>query len=347
VAKPPMKKLVFISHAAYERRVAIVLKKWIEKTFGRDKCSVFVSSDPSDIVAGEEWLPKILQNLKRCALLITLYSPRSRRRSWVHCEAGCAWVRGTPIIPVCHSGLDIADLEMPIATKQGLLADNKRFPASFFAAVGKHLNIACRGRVNHDVFHTELRRAISRCVRLLEGAVEWPRILEEADALLRHLRTSFCHIDYVISFNSGGMILADLLGSACRADGVIEGDVRILTLQLARQNGRGQQHLVEIIHEDLSTVMFKHLLQDGAQVLLVDDFVTRGASIKKVHRYLVQQVGVSRDNLHTAVLGRRKGVNLSCVDYRGGITYSDNLVLPYGRTGRSWECLSSSARARQ
>jgi hypothetical protein len=38
----------------------------------------------------------------------------------VQFEVGAAWMKGVPIIPVCHSGMKVAELPMPLALKQGV-----------------------------------------------------------------------------------------------------------------------------------------------------------------------------------------------------------------------------------
>lgn len=58
--------------------------------------------------------------LRECAIVVILCSPESITRPWINFEAGAAWMRNIPIIPVCHSGLLPRDLPMPLSLRQGI-----------------------------------------------------------------------------------------------------------------------------------------------------------------------------------------------------------------------------------
>ena len=81
---------------------------------------VFVSSDTESIAAGEEWLKSLEQALDDCAVFLILCSPQSIKRPWINFEAGAAWIRKIPIVPICHAGLTPRDLPMPLSLRQAI-----------------------------------------------------------------------------------------------------------------------------------------------------------------------------------------------------------------------------------
>jgi hypothetical protein len=114
-----MTKRVFLSHVSAEHAVAAALKAHLVKDF-LGLLNVFVSSDGESVAAGEQWLTSIETALAECDLLITLCSPHSIRRPWINFEAGAAWMRKIPLIPVCHGDLAPSDLPMPLSLRQGI-----------------------------------------------------------------------------------------------------------------------------------------------------------------------------------------------------------------------------------
>ena len=81
---------------------------------------IFVSSDRSTIAAGEKWLEEVDKALKRADLQIVLCSRDSVGRPWVNFEAGAVWLRGIPVVPVCHSGLTPEALPVPLSMLEGV-----------------------------------------------------------------------------------------------------------------------------------------------------------------------------------------------------------------------------------
>ena len=118
-----MKPLVFISHITEEAEVAKALKGLIEPHF-LGLLEVFVSSDGESIKMGQKWLDTVAAASKRCALQIVVCSPKSVTRPWVNFEAGAAWIRDVPVIPLCHSGMTPSQLPIPLSLLQAAtLAD--------------------------------------------------------------------------------------------------------------------------------------------------------------------------------------------------------------------------------
>jgi hypothetical protein len=115
-----MPERVFISHISEEASSANRLKSALERDF-LDLVDVFVSSDGESIEAGEMWLTSIETALSQSAMLLILCSPDSVTRPWINFEAGAAWMRQVPLVPICHAGLGPRDLPMPLSLRQGIV----------------------------------------------------------------------------------------------------------------------------------------------------------------------------------------------------------------------------------
>jgi hypothetical protein len=117
------RKQIFISHISEESAIAQALKKRLLADF-LNLPEIFVSSDRTTIGAGKKWLDEVEKGLKTADLVIVMLSPESVGRPWVNFEAGAVWLRGVPLIPVCHSGTTPETLPMPLNLLQaGSLTD--------------------------------------------------------------------------------------------------------------------------------------------------------------------------------------------------------------------------------
>jgi hypothetical protein len=112
-------KQVFISHISDETEIAKHLKRRLDADF-LGMLEIFVSSDRQTIQAGQKWLDQVDSALKAADVQMVLCSKASVGRPWVNFEAGAAWLRGIPVIPVCHSGLRLVDLPVPLNMLQGV-----------------------------------------------------------------------------------------------------------------------------------------------------------------------------------------------------------------------------------
>jgi hypothetical protein len=112
-------KQVFISHISKESALAQVLKERLLADFA-GRLDVFVSSDRSSIGAGTKWLDEVDQALKQADLVVVMASPESMTRPWVNFEAGAVWLRGTRLVPACHSGMTPATLPNPLNMLQAI-----------------------------------------------------------------------------------------------------------------------------------------------------------------------------------------------------------------------------------
>lgn len=133
------RKQIFISHITGEKELAILIKECISKDF-LGQLDVFVSSDSESIVAGSNFLLAIERTLSCTSLLIVLCSPSSIYRPWVNFELGAAWTRKIPIVPICHSGLRLTDLPLPLSLLQGFEAHNADGLKSLYRLIAELLN---------------------------------------------------------------------------------------------------------------------------------------------------------------------------------------------------------------
>ena len=162
---------IFISHIHEESKLALVLKDWIESTFA-GQCVVFVSSDVDDIPAGSKWLDQIDSALGDSKVFITMCSPNSIIRPWINFETGCAWIKQTPVIPICYSGLSKSHLPQPLSMFQALDLEDEGFPALLFGALGKHLGVMKLPRIAFKEMLTELNEAIAQISDQVPNALE-------------------------------------------------------------------------------------------------------------------------------------------------------------------------------
>lgn len=111
---------IFLSHIGQEAELAGYLKSQIEKDF-LGLVDIFVSTQEQSISLGEKWLDNVSTALKDAAAMLVLCSPWSIARPWINFEAGAGWVKGIPVVPLCHSGMTPVQLPTPLNSLQGTL----------------------------------------------------------------------------------------------------------------------------------------------------------------------------------------------------------------------------------
>jgi hypothetical protein len=116
---------IFLSHSGDESALAEALQEAIDQDF-LGMVKVFMSSDLESIEAGENWVSCVTKAVSEADMLLVLCSPQSIQRPWVNFEAGMAWSRELPIVPLCHGGLETRMLPMPLVLLQGVLVDDPR-----------------------------------------------------------------------------------------------------------------------------------------------------------------------------------------------------------------------------
>lgn len=114
---------IFISHITEEGELAQLFKQQFHKDF-LGMVDVFVSSDQISISVGSKWLDEIDAALKNAHVELILCSEQSVKRPWVNFEAGAGWVKGIPVVPVCHTGMRPVDLPIPLNMLEAIEATN-------------------------------------------------------------------------------------------------------------------------------------------------------------------------------------------------------------------------------
>jgi hypothetical protein len=86
-------------------------------------------------------------------------------RPWVNFEAGCAWLKKIPVVPVCHSGQRLEQLPSPLFLFQGLDMSTPDFldklvqNLTIRASLRKHPRLGNKVRT---AFRTDITDAIRR-----------------------------------------------------------------------------------------------------------------------------------------------------------------------------------------
>lgn len=185
-----MSKRAFISHVSEEAEVAACLKTALARDF-LGFLDVFVSSDGQSIAAGEDWLKSIDEALQGADLVMILCSPASIRRPWINFEAGAAWMRKIPIVPLCHAGLTPRDLPMPLSSRQGLSLSDPAGLQRLYARIADVLSSATPDRSFND-----LARALVKAGEQLRVGVEDSSELDRTRAIKRRLHEALQHKTY-------------------------------------------------------------------------------------------------------------------------------------------------------
>ncbi len=109
---------LFLSYRSVEAKFADLLKKNLVKDF-IGLVDIFLASDISSVPAGSLWLEEVVKGLQQSQFHIIICSKYSVYRPWINYEAGAARVRGIPIFPLCHSGLEPNHLPVPLSESEG------------------------------------------------------------------------------------------------------------------------------------------------------------------------------------------------------------------------------------
>lgn len=151
---------VFISHVTEDVMVALRVKLRLTEDF-LGQLTVFQSSDTESIAAGEEWLSSISRAIRDSSIFIVLCSPMAITRPWVNFEAGAAWMRDVPLIPMCFAGLRPQDLPMPLAARQGLALNDPQGLRRMYGRIAEDLGFQTPVR-DYDALAADLVAATKR-----------------------------------------------------------------------------------------------------------------------------------------------------------------------------------------
>jgi hypothetical protein len=126
---------VFLSHAASDVGIALLLKAEIERRLPGVK--VFCSSDPIDLPPGTRWSAEIQRALRESSLLMFIASERGLQRPWVWFECGTFWFSRKKIIPICLGAVRKATLRPPLWELQAVNGDEPADLKTALAAVAE------------------------------------------------------------------------------------------------------------------------------------------------------------------------------------------------------------------
>ena len=135
------KPYVFISHIGAESTLAALIKEQISQDF-LGMIDVFVSSDSTSISVGSKWLNDIDAALKNAKVELIICSHDSISKPWINFEAGAGWVKGIPVVPICHTSLRPVDLPIPLNMLQGISASDTEGLKRLYAVLSKELGCA-------------------------------------------------------------------------------------------------------------------------------------------------------------------------------------------------------------
>ena len=110
---------LFVSFVHEDEKVASAVQGLLQTELDLRE-EVFLSSDKSQIYAGDRWLEKIKEALLAAEIVILMLSRRSVARPWVNFEAGAAWLADKKVIPVCYGNLSKDALPHPYSAIQAL-----------------------------------------------------------------------------------------------------------------------------------------------------------------------------------------------------------------------------------
>lgn len=151
---------IFISHITEEAPIALLLKEFIEQQFLGLK-TVFASSNVHDLTPGNRWLEKIEDALKESEIMLVICSPSSLTRPWINFEAGCAWMKGMEIIPICHSGQRKDLLPHPFSELQALQLEDSNCGKLLLQALCKHFRITRVPAFDANATYEKIREAMA------------------------------------------------------------------------------------------------------------------------------------------------------------------------------------------
>ena len=129
-----------------------------------------------DLLAGDDWLNRIKEELTEASVVILMLSKRSIKRPWVNFEAGAGWITGKRVIPVCFGNQSKAKLPHPYSLWQAIqIPDDEQYLVNTVAGA---LGIArpaakARGRISTApasenpaslFYDSELGRKLSRAL---------------------------------------------------------------------------------------------------------------------------------------------------------------------------------------
>lgn len=156
------KKGIFISHIHEEAKLGAVVKDWATDAFPGGAATAFLSSDDQDLPAGRKWLDVIEKQVGDAGVMISLLSPASIIRPWVNIELGAAWINHVPVIPLCHSGLTVAQLPRPFGDFNAIVLDHDNAAKRLIGGIADALGLAHSKKLHFENCLKEMRAAATK-----------------------------------------------------------------------------------------------------------------------------------------------------------------------------------------
>ena len=130
------KPVVFISFATADLPLIGVLR---EQLIVKTANKVVFYFAPRDIPGGLNWQQHIVKNLTRAKCVLVFLSPTSAASQWVLFEAGFAYGRRQPVIPVGIRGLRVEKQKPPLSSLQGVNIRSPNAMNELLDLIGHHL----------------------------------------------------------------------------------------------------------------------------------------------------------------------------------------------------------------
>lgn len=338
------KRKVFISHIQEDLPIARVIRQIVQHAFP-DACEVFEFVD--DTSGGDNLPDKVLKNLKKAAVVLMLCSRESIARWWIGVEGGGGWVLGTRIIPICFGGLK--SLPPPLSNITALQLTSSTFSDDLVSALAKSWKLRQRLARQTQSYQQEIESARRDAANSVKRNVSWTRLELEVAAFAHRVSDKLRRVDFIVSFASGGVLIADWLRRALimMPSSHPAGNLTLVTLQITRIPDKKRGHQARIENQELCAELLIKMgvLQPHAAIVVVDDVVNTGRSIAAVVQFLREKVGVRDGQLFVGALGRKRNTDDTDpkqatdvdLDYCGSLLFDEPMDLPYAKTGSAWK----------
>ncbi len=111
--KSRMESVLFVSHAAVDMELALLLKRAVGRGF--PSLTIFDASDPESLKPTEDWAHSVLDNLRATNLVLVIATERSVKRQWVWFEAGASWDRTSRLVTCGIGKIHKGNLPLPFS----------------------------------------------------------------------------------------------------------------------------------------------------------------------------------------------------------------------------------------
>ena len=109
-----------ISYYSDEEADAEDITNHLAATFHKYNPEVIMASRWDSIAPGDDWEIKIINAVNEANLLLVLMSFDALSRPWINFEIGVAWAKSTPVLFLCHKGMDPNALPKPYGSLQAV-----------------------------------------------------------------------------------------------------------------------------------------------------------------------------------------------------------------------------------